>query len=81
MLLGNIEASLGITSRLILRGIRFVSPHAPVDILKVLLYRPQQFGRPFSALAHELLTGESDWTRGERELLGAFVSSLNQCDY
>jgi hypothetical protein len=81
MILANLEASLGVGSRAILRGIRLICHQAPVDILKVSLYRPRHFGRPFCTLAHELMRGKSAWTRGEREILGAFVSTLNQCVY
>jgi hypothetical protein len=81
MLLADIDDSLGLTSRATIRAILLLAPHAPVDILKVFLYKPQQIGKPFSDLAHELLRGTSDWTRAERELLGAYVSSLNRCFY
>jgi len=64
-----------------LNCIRLISPHAPVDILKVFLYQPRHFGKPFCALAQELMRGKSEWTEGERELLGAFVSTLNRCFY
>jgi hypothetical protein len=77
----NLEAGLGMCSRAILRGVQLISPHAPVDILKAFVCRPTDFGKPFCALAHELMRGKSDWTRAERELLGAFVSTLNRCVY
>ena len=77
----NLEASLGLRAQAILRGMRLVSPTAPVDILKVFLYKPHYFGNPFCGLAQELMRGRSDWTVGERELLGAYVSALNHCVY
>ena len=81
MLIAGIEDTLGIGSRALLRGMRLVSPCPPDDILKVFMYKPVQFGRPFCFLAQELMRGESEWTIGERELLGAFVSTWNQCVY
>jgi hypothetical protein len=50
-----------------------------VDVVKALHYRPELFGRPFSAAVDEAMRGPSEWTPGERELFAAFVSSLNQC--
>jgi uncharacterized peroxidase-related enzyme len=51
----------------------------PFDVVKTLTYRPEYFGRHFCDLGHELLRGPSEWTIGERELFGAFTSSLNRC--
>jgi hypothetical protein len=50
-----------------------------VDVVKTLHYRPEFFGRPFSAAVDEAMRGPSDWSAGERELFAAFVSSLNHC--
>ncbi len=46
----------------------------------LLQYRPET-GRPLSELAEVLLRGPSTLTRGERELIGAYVSALNDCRY
>ena len=46
----------------------------------LLVYRPET-ARPISELAEVLLRGPSSLTRGERELIGAHVSSLNGCRY
>jgi uncharacterized peroxidase-related enzyme len=60
-------------------------PHIklPTDqpgIRGLLQYRPET-GRPLSELAEVLLRGPSTLTRGERELIGAYVSTLNECRY
>jgi hypothetical protein len=49
------------------------------DVVRLMLYRPEFFGRRYSLLLHEALRGPSDWSVGERELMAAFVSKLNQC--
>src|ERR1700744_5029423 len=46
----------------------------------LLRYRPET-GRPISELAEGLLRGPSTLTRGERELIAAYVSALNECRY
>ena len=53
----------------------------PVGVLKTLHYRPEIFGRPFSAALDLAMRGQSDWSAGERELFAGFVSSLNQCPF
>jgi uncharacterized peroxidase-related enzyme len=51
------------------------------DVAKVAMRRPAMFGRPFLALVHEALRGESAWTVGERELFATVVSEANQCSF
>ena len=51
------------------------------DIRRILSYRPELFGQPFSAYLQDALRGPSDWSVGERELFAAFVSRTNQCSY
>ncbi len=59
-----------------------VMQHAPVpDVVRVINYRPDFFGKSFSDALHELLQGPSDWSLGERELFAAFVSHKNQCAF
>jgi hypothetical protein len=53
----------------------------PLGVLKTLNYRPEMFGRPFSAVLDLAMRGDSEWTAGERELFAAFVSALNQCPF
>jgi len=60
-------------------------PHITVNsdepgIRGLLRYRPET-GRPISELTEVLLRGPSTLTRGERELIAAYVSALNQCRY
>ena len=65
----------------VLDGLRVSTGREPVDVVKTLHYRPEVFGRPFCDALELAMRGESDWTPGERELLAAFVSSLNQCPF
>jgi uncharacterized peroxidase-related enzyme len=49
-------------------------------ITGLLNYRPET-GRPLSELAEVLLRGPSTLTRGERELIAAYVSRQNECAF
>ena len=51
------------------------------DLRRILTYRADIFGQPFSTYLQEVLRGPSDWSVGERELFAAFVSRKNQCAY
>lgn len=53
---------------------------ADPGIRGLLRYRPET-ARPLSELTEVLLRGPGTLTRGERELIAAYVSSLNDCRY
>lgn len=53
---------------------------AEPGIRGLLRYRPET-ARPLSELAEVLLRGPGTLTRGERELIAAYVSALNDCQY
>src|SRR5260370_27868739 len=53
---------------------------ADPGIRGLLRYRPET-ARPLSELAEVLLRGPSTLARGERELIAAYVSTLNDCQY
>jgi uncharacterized peroxidase-related enzyme len=46
----------------------------------LLAYRPETAG-PLGELAEVLLRGDNSLSRGERELIAAYVSRLNECVY
>jgi len=51
------------------------------EVARMLQYRPELFGQPFSDALQDVMRGPSDWSVAERELFAAFVSSLNQCPF
>ena len=51
------------------------------DVMRVLTYRPEFFGKPYSAWLHEVMRGPSEWSVGERELFAAFTSRKNKCQF
>jgi len=68
-------------ARMFLGLVRRSTGH-PIDpVAQLALYRPGFFGRPFLALAGQVLRGPSFWTPAEREYLAAFTSGLNQCPF
>ena len=81
MRLRRVESGHAPSEAATLEAIRAARGSEPVDVLKALYYRPEIFGRPFSDALDVAMRGDSDWTPGERELLAAFVSSLNQCPF
>ncbi len=58
-----------------------LSRRRPPDVVRALLYRPAFFGKAMNQLFQAVMRGPSAWTIGERELMAAFVSSLNRCRF
>jgi hypothetical protein len=51
------------------------------DVIRTLHHHPERFGKPFSEFGHAAMRGPSEWSVGERELFGTFVSNLNRCKF
>lgn len=71
--------SLG--GRLKLGFIRVASGRRVPDVVRTLMYRPEYFGAPFSALTQQVLRGPSGWTPCERELFASFTARLGDCEF
>jgi uncharacterized peroxidase-related enzyme len=57
--------------------IRWMSGQPVPELLKLLRYRPDFFGKPMRALTHEAMRGPSAWSVGDRELMAAVLSQAN----
>lgn len=80
MRLGRVSNGHRLPQRLKLGIFRILGGRVP-DVVRTLHYRPEVFGRPFSAVLHHVMRGPSPWTVGERELFAAFVSAKNKCPF
>ena len=61
--------------------IRRMSRHPVPDVVKTMQYRPEFFGTPMGALFQETMRGPSAWSIGDRELMAAYVSKVNECEF
>jgi hypothetical protein len=61
--------------------IRMVLRQPAPDVIKTLLYRPDFLGDPLSVLCQEVMRGPSAWSVGDRELMAAYVSRSNECEF
>ena len=81
MRLKKVEHKHRLAQKVKLGMIRMFSRRRAPDILRTLFYRPEFFGRAASAWTQEVMRGPSQWTVGERELIAAFTSQLNRCQF
>lgn len=61
--------------------IEMVSRQPVLDVVKVVKYRSDFYGKPMSRLTQEAMRGPSAWSVADRELMAAFIASTNQCEF
>ncbi|CAN5837690.1 hypothetical protein BH11MYX2_BH11MYX2_20020 [soil metagenome] len=61
--------------------IRLLSRHPAPDVVKTLMYRPEFFGGPMNDVFQEAMRGPSEWAIEERELMAAYISKTNECEF
>lgn len=61
--------------------IRLFSGHPVVDAVKLVTYRPDFYGGPMKRLTHEAMRGPSAWSVGDRELMAASISEVNETEF
>jgi len=61
--------------------IHAVSRQPIPDAAKLVFYRPDFYGAPMKKFTHEAMRGPSVWSIGDRELMAAFVSKMNECAF
>lgn len=68
-------------AKVLFRVVRLVSGHPLPDAARLVFYRPDFYGSRMKELTHRTMRGPSSWSVGERELMAAHVSTLNQCAF
>ena len=68
------------TQKLIFKFVRLQMGHIPGP-MHVLTYRRDWFGASFGDCLQNGLREMKHWSMPEAELMAAFVSKLNQCEY
>ena len=61
--------------------IHLVSRQPLPDAAKLVFYRSDFYGTPMKELTREAMRGSSAWSVGDRELMAAFVSKMNECAF
>lgn len=65
-------------TKLLFAIIRLLSRHPVPDAAKVVFYRPEFYGARAKEFTHEAMRGPSAWSVGDRELMAAYVSMVNE---
>jgi AhpD family alkylhydroperoxidase len=81
MRLAILDSGHGFGSKFAFALIRAVSRQPVLDVIKLVRYRPEFYGRPMQAVAHDAMRGPSAWSIGDRELIAAFVAKTIHCEF
>jgi uncharacterized peroxidase-related enzyme len=81
MRLSILDKGHGLGAKLMFAMIRLFSGQRVVDAVKLVMYRPDFYGGPMKRLTHEAMRGASAWSVGDRELMAAFVSQVNETEF
>ena len=76
-----LDSGHGLRAKALLAFIKLVSRRPAPDVVKMLKYRGEFFGGPMSAVFQNAMRGPSAWSVGDRELMAAFVSKTNECEF
>jgi uncharacterized peroxidase-related enzyme len=64
-------------TKLLFALIRLMSGQPVPDAAKLVFYRPDFYGARAKEFTHEAMRGPSAWSVGDRELMAAYVSKVN----
>ncbi|MFG1624423.1 carboxymuconolactone decarboxylase family protein [Kribbella sp. NPDC049227] len=65
-------------TKLLFAMIRLFSRQPVPDAAKLVFYRPDFYGNRAKVFTHEAMRGPSEWSVGDRELMAAYVSKVNE---
>ena len=80
MRLQKVHTQHRLRDRALLGVMKLVQGHAP-GVVRTLLYRKDFFGAQWGALTQEVMRGPSEWSIGDRELMAAYISKVNACEF
>ena len=76
-----LDTGHGFSSKTLFAFIRTVSRQPVLDVIKLVKYRADFYGRPMGAITQDAMRGPSTWSVGDRELMAAFVAKTNHSEF
>ncbi|HEY9003622.1 MAG TPA: carboxymuconolactone decarboxylase family protein [Mucilaginibacter sp.] len=68
-------------TKLLFGVIKLFSGYPLPDAAKLVFYRPDFYGNPAKQFTQRAMRGPSSWSVGDRELMAAYVSRINECSF
>lgn len=76
-----LDSGHGLGTKALFALIGTVSRQPVLDIVKLVRYRADFYGKPMGQVTHEAMRGPSAWSVGDRELMAAFVAKVNRNEF
>jgi AhpD family alkylhydroperoxidase len=76
-----LDHGYGVGHKLLFRLIRLLSGHPVPDAAKITFYRSDFYGTHAKQVTQEAMRGRSAWSVGDRELMAAYVSKVNESPF
>jgi AhpD family alkylhydroperoxidase len=76
-----LDSGHGFSTKALFALIRTVSRQPVLDVIKLVKYRADFYGRPMGAITQDAMRGPSTWSVGDRELMAAFVAKTNHSEF
>jgi uncharacterized peroxidase-related enzyme len=76
-----LDSGHGFGAKALFALIRTASRQPVLDVIKLVKYRADFYGKPMSRVTQEAMRGSSSWSVADRELMAAFVAKTNQCEF
>jgi uncharacterized peroxidase-related enzyme len=76
-----LEHGYGFGAKLLFRVVRMVSGRPLPDAARITFYRSDFYGTNAKRLTQEAMRGRSEWSVGDRELMAAYVSRVNDSPF
>jgi uncharacterized peroxidase-related enzyme len=76
-----LDSGYSLGNKILFAFIHMASRQPLLDAAKLVFYRPDFYGDRMKQVTHEAMRGPSAWSVGDRELMAAFVSKTNECEF
>jgi len=76
-----LDTGHGFGTKALFALIRAVSRQPVLDVIRLVRYRPDFYGKPMQRVTHEAMRGPSPWSVADRELMAAFVAKTNGSEW
>lgn len=76
-----LEDGYGIGPKLLFRLVRLASRRSLPDAARITFYRPDFYGTHAKRFTQEAMRGPSSWSVGDRELMAAYLSRVNDSPF